>query len=134
MNQGKLIIGENPEDNNNNKTYDIVRCFMKTSRHYNSHRPDTTPKCQELCVTLDSSDVTDNYLYEWYINQFAYTVQMEITLDVLQPGGNSEVKKFKFTGARCFSLEEMYDIHLRQHQIIQLKIFVETMEPITNDN
>ena len=129
MNQGKLIIGENP-NLENNKIYDVVRCYIKTSRHHNSHRPDSVARCEVLSVTLASSQVEDNFLFEWYINQTAFSARLEITLDVqANNAGESEVRIFKLTEAKCFSLQEEYDIHFKKRHLTKLEIYAKQMEP-----
>lgn len=128
MTQGKLIFGTNPYEPDN-KIYDIVGFQIKTTRHYDAHCPDGIAKCEEIEVLLYSSQNTDNFLYEWYINQDAQSAHIQLTLDTMASNslGDSEIREFKLEGALCYSLQDDYDIHFSQRHLTRLGIYVEQM-------
>ena len=122
-----LYIGDNASGNYT-KMYQVVRCQVNVSRKYESYMTDSYPRCDQVILSVIAPSKNDLELFEWYIDQTS--LSGKIIIDLANQSAKYDIteRTFKFEDAKCFSIEESYDINDTNRHQLKLGIMMEKLE------
>ena len=122
-----LYIGDNASGNYT-KMSQVVRCQVKVSRKYEAYMPDSDPRCDQVILSVIAPSKNDLELFEWYIDQTS--LSGKIIIDLANQSAKYDIteRTFKFEDAKCFSIEESYDINDTNRHQLKLGIMMEKLE------
>lgn len=122
-----LYLGDNASGTYTN-TYRVVQCEVKVSRHHNSYTPDDNPRCDQLILSVIAPGKNDLMLFEWYIDQTSLSGKVVVDLTNQSAKYDITTRTFKFEDAKCFSMDETYDISDTNRHQLKLGIMVKKLE------
>lgn len=122
-----LYLGNNASGAYTN-AYQVVQCEVKVSRHHNSYTPDGNPRCDQLILSVIAPGKNDLMLFEWYIDQTS--LSGKVVVDLTNQSAKYDITKrtFKFEDAKCFSIDEIYNISDTNRHQLKLGIMVKKLE------
>lgn len=85
-----------------------VRCRLQ--RRHNRFYADSDTRCERLEVTVVAPGKDDLTLLDWYVNQSLMSGRVVISLPNEAKLDVTDTKEIRFEDARCFQLNERYDI------------------------
>lgn len=116
---GYLKFGDN-ESGHYYREYNAVDAKVSVSREHSGIRPTGNCHCDSIVVTLVLPDMSDMFLYDWYIDDSLLSgsiVMMNPTIT-----GDDDMSVIKFENSRCGRISEKYDIAALRRQMITLEI------------
>lgn len=122
-----LYLGDNASGTYTN-AYQVIQCQVKVSRHHNSYTPDSNPRCDQLILSVIAPNKDDLMLFEWYIDQTSLSGKVVIDLANQSAKYDITERTFKFEDAKCFSMDETYDISDTNRHQLKLGIMVKKLE------
>lgn len=122
-----LYLGDNASGTYTN-TYRVVQCEVKVSRHHNSYTPDDNPRCDQLILSVIAPGQNDLMLFEWYIDQTSLSGKVVVDLTNQSAKYDITTRTFKFEDAKCFSIDEIYNISDTNRHQLKLGIMVKKLE------
>jgi hypothetical protein len=119
----KLQFGDNAS-RRYSREYLVTDFKCRVARSHNQARPDGSPHCERLEVTLVVPGKEDLNLYEWYSDRSAQSGRVLIELSTPAQNLDSEWKEVLFEDGVCFSMAEEYHIDRNRRREIRLSIAV----------
>jgi hypothetical protein len=95
------------------------------SRRHNDSRPDGTPRCESVDITVIAQGNEDLNLYQWYTEGTYMTGWLVVVLPPIGPSQPAEQKLIVFENALCYAISEEYHINQRFRRILRLSIVAE---------
>ena len=109
------------------KEYLVTEYESHVARRHNEARPDSSPKCDYLELTVVAPGREDLNLYEWYVDHSPMNGRILIELSTPSQNQASEWKEVLFENGICFSLGEEYHIDTLSRRSLHLKVAVEQL-------
>ena len=119
----KLQFGDNAS-RRYSREYLVTDFKCRVVRSHNQARPDGSPHCERLEVTLVVPGKEDLNLYEWSSDRSAQSGRVLIELTTPAQNQDSEWKEVLFEDGVCFSMAEEYHIDRNRRREIRLSIAV----------
>lgn len=119
----RLQFGDNAS-RRYSKEYLVTDFKCHVVRSHNQARPDGSPRCERLEVTLVVPGREDLNLYEWYADRSAQSGRILIELSTPSQNQDSEWKEVLFEDGVCFSMAEEYHIDRNRRRELRLSIAV----------
>ena len=123
----RLYIGDNLSSNYT-KEYQVTQCEVKVARNHTLYRPDGNPRCSVANISLIAPDKDDLELFQWYIDQTSLSGKIVVDLTNQSAKYDITTRTFKFEDAKCFSIDEIYNISDTNRHQLKLGIMVKKLE------
>ena len=123
-----LLFGDNDAGVYSSE-YPVVKCDCHFSRHHDFYSPDSDPKCEQVMIMVVAPGKEDLELIEWYIDNS--TLSGRIVFDVSDQAGskgNDTKREIRFEDARCYLIEENYDISNGKRRLLKMEFLAESVQ------
>jgi hypothetical protein len=110
------------------KEYLVTDCHIVHRRNYNKFCPEGNGACERLEVSVVCPGRDDLDLYRWYDMQTAQEGRIVISTVAVRASDGETEHIISFENARCFSLDEKYDINTFRRRIVTLSIEAENIK------
>ena len=91
-------------------------------RRHNEARPDGSPQCEHMELTVVAPGRMDLNLYEWYIGQSCLSGRILIELPAPSPNQPAAWKEVLFEDGLCYSIAEEYHIDESVRRTLKLQV------------
>ena len=120
----KLFFGSNDDGQYGDSSYLLTDFNCHIYRSHNDARPDGSPKCSSMTLTIVASEQGGLVFYDWYINGSSMSGKIEIS----ESNDSGETSKsITFDSALCYSISEDYHIDEDKPRLLRLGIMAEKL-------
>ena len=109
------------------REYLVTSYQSHVARRHNEARPDGSPQCDYLELSVVAPGREDLNLYEWYVDRSPVSGRILIELSAPAQNQAPQWKEVLFENGVCFSLGEEYHIDTLSRRTLHLKVAVEQM-------
>lgn len=113
--------------------YPVIECDCHFSRHHDYYSPDSDPRCEKVMIMVVAPGKEDLGLVEWYIDNSCQSgrIVFDVSDQLGAEGGDSQ-RVILFEDARCYLIEEQYDISLSSRRLLRLEFLAECIQIDSN--
>ena len=98
------------------------------NRAYTSFSPEGGARCKQVEVTVVAPGRNDLSLFEWFSTQGEQSGRILISLSNEDKLSESDTQSLFFEDAKCFSLNESYDVEQTRRRYLKLAIGAEQIK------
>ena len=110
------------------KEYLVADFKCHVSRGHNEVRPDASPHCDRMEMTVVVPGREDLNLYEWYVSHSLMSGRILIELSTSDQNPSGGWKEVQFENGLCYSISEDYHIDKAYRRTLKLQIAVEQLK------
>ena len=121
-----LEFGDN-EIRRYSRKYLLADFNCRIVRHHNEARPDDSPRCEHMELTVVVPGRTDLNLYEWYVDRTSMNGRVLVSIQNSAPNQDAQVKSIYFENAVCYSIAEEYHIDESKRRTLKLQVMAEAV-------
>ena len=113
--------------------YPVIECDCHFSRHHDYYSPDSDPRCAKVMSMVVAPGKEDLGLVEWYIDNSCQSgrIVFDVSDQLGAEGGDSQ-RVILFEDARCYLIEEQYDISTSSRRLLRLEFLAECIQIDSN--
>ena len=127
-----LQFGDNDAGIYSNQ-YPVVECDCQFSRHPDFYSPDSDPRCEKVMIMVVAPGKEDLELIEWYIDNAVLSGRILFDIsDQAGGSGNDTTREIRFEDARCYFIEEMYEIASSKRRLLKMEFLAESVQIDSN--
>ena len=117
----RLQFGDNASGRYS-KEYLVTDFKCHVFRRHNEARPDGTPKCESIELTVVVPGRDDLNLTEWYVHRSTMSGRILVELSTPEQNQPSQWKEVLFEDGLCYALSEEYHIDKRMRRSLRLSV------------
>ena len=123
-----LQFGDNSAGIYSNQ-YPVVECDCHFSRHHDFYSPDSDPRCEKVMIMVVAPGKEDLELNEWYIDNSVLCGRILFDIsDQAGTNGNDTTREIRFEDARCYLIEETYDISSSNRRLLKMEFLSSSIQ------